>query len=212
MISIIMPSKGRAEQCAKVVRQFFDTSVSKLEVIILTEDDYAPALATLPRRYGCETMTVHSDGNAVQKWNEGILCAGSKWLLLGADDLWPHDGWDTEAVWTNNSGFVGFLDGHMPQATHYMVTKAFCRNYLGGTLAIPCYKSWGFDVEVVERAQRAGKYVVADTILEHRHHVWGAAPVDATYQAGAQYHAADMALLEQRRAAGFPNDFDPILI
>jgi hypothetical protein len=211
-----MPSRGRAEQCRKAVDRFFETAGGvPIEIIVITEDHdaYTNAFKDLflvP--FGCNFRFIFEGGTAVEKWNRGAKEATHEWLLLGSDDLWAHEDWAKNALVPPNKGFVGFNDTHMAgTATHYMITKQFCREVLGGVFCPPMYKSWGLDVEVAVRAKAAGRFLyVEDAVLEHRHFVWGA-QMDATYMAGMPNYGADCALFNERENAGFPNVYEAYL-
>jgi hypothetical protein len=149
---------------------------------------------------------------AVDAWNEAAKKASFEWLVLAADDvLFPPNLFDI-CLQTWNKGFIGFEDGTCSArgfATHYMLTKDWCRKYQGGVFAVPHYKSWGIDPETNARAVRSGTYILLpEPQIQHLHPIFNSGiPADETFKRAQPFHQKDVLLFEERRAKGFPNDF-----
>ena len=93
------------------------------------------------------------------------------------------------------------------------MTRDYIEKYNGGVLVCPAYLHNFVDVEATIRAKNAGRYHYAvDAIVEHRHYLWGKAEKDATYKLSEGTFLPDQETFKKRAAAGFPDDFEPILM
>lgn len=228
-VSVVMPTRGRPEQLKACIRRLFaSVEGSHVDVeclVVVDHDDEATytALASIEGDDSRLTFITNDDpeATAVMKWNAGARMAKGDWFVLGADDLWFHDGWLTAALEADENasggggGFVGFNDCHTDgtaYATHYMMRRDYLTKFNGGVLACPHYHSWYIDVEAAERAKRAHTYTyAADAVVEHRHPVWSREPGDETYRRGQKWHTQDQETFFSRARAGFPDDYDPVI-
>ena len=79
-------------------------------------------------------------------------------------------------------------------------------------VAWECYTHSFNDVEMCERAQAAGRYVWAeDAKVYHAHWLFGDRPQDATDQRNLPRHGESQRTFLERRAAGFPSDYAPVI-
>ena len=200
-VSVIIPSRNRPERLQKSIASLLETTRDhNIEIIcVLDSDDTASheLVKGLPVR-----IVENADPSlmGIPKWNMGAAVARGEWLVTGADDVVWLPGWLDD----------GHSDGRF--ATHYMVTRQFAIDHLGGVLQIPAYKSWYSDIEVYERAVRAQLYVFAtDAHIEHKHAAFKEVPEDEIYQRGEPHHTDDMRIYKQRREDGFPNDFEAVI-
>ncbi len=211
LISVIMPTLGRAERLKIAVNSLWRSTGIPVECIVVSEEAKSLKIA---QELGCKPLI--SGGTAVEKWNLGLQLALGEWIALGADDLIYHHTWAEEALRANTGGFVGFNDMWLRTdefSTHFMMTRDFMIEHNGGCLAIPAYHSWCIDMETAARAKRAGVYVWArKAIVEHRHVDHGIARMDATYEIGRKWHEIDKTIFENRELAGFPDDFEPVIV
>ncbi len=215
-ISVVIPSRGRADQLKKCINGLKATTQGHdVQTVIVLDEDDAASINAIGATPVTPIVLSGEPKNAVEKWNLGAHAASGDWLVLGADDLEWGDGWLEKALTTPNQGFIGFNDGHMDGkelATHYMMTREYSRAHNGGVLAIPHYHSWYLDVEATERAKRAGKFAFArEAYVEHRHPLWNKAQMDDTYRRGQQWYAIDQQTYAERSRAGFPDDFESVL-
>ncbi len=211
LISVIMPTLGRAERLKIAVNSLRRSTQIPVECIVVSEERASLQAA---EALGCQI--VNAGGTAVEKWNIGAAQALGEWIALGADDLIYHKSWAEEALRANIGGYVGFNDVWLKLkefSTHFMMTRSFMVEHNGGCLAIPAYHSWCIDMETAARAKRAGVYVWArKAIVEHRHVDHGIARMDATYEIGRKWHEIDKTIFENRELAGFPDDFEPVIV
>lgn len=135
-------------------------------------------------------------------------------VLLAADDLKFHPGWDTAALRVfeeTGAGVVGTVDLGNRQtisglhSTHPFVSREYIDTY-GGVIDQPGivysteYQHNFVDVELVQTAISRGRYAHAhDSVIAHQHWLWGKAKKDDTYRKGAAGFSHDRALYETRR-------------
>ena len=216
--AILFPTFGRVEQARRCLDQFIQTAPAATCVVV-TEDDeraWGPLLDDEHILF----VPVTEGMTAVQKWNHALKKAQHfDAFLLGADDLWPAEGWLDEVLNVQAKTGAGCVavndcitDGNA-LGTHYLLTKDWIKQHQGGVMCVPHYRSWGLDVETNERAKRSGTYAwAANAKVEHRHVHWKKAPMDDTYRIGYRVHQYDDFILSIRRRAGFPNDFQAVII
>ncbi len=213
-VSVIIPTRKRHDALRRSLGTLKATAPGAEIVVVNDDDDHISEIIAV--ELGADVWTNRDSSlTGIPKWNMGIAYADADWLVTGADDVIWHDGWLDAALKTENKGFIGLNDMHTPQdqyCTHYMVTRQFAKEHLGGVLQIPAYKSWYSDVEVCVRAKQAGAYVYApDAIVEHVHPQDGKTPTDEIYERGAKYQAEDLVTFSYRMRAGFPNDYEAVL-
>lgn len=223
-VSVILPSRERPEQLRKCIERLFHTALWStqydLEVVGVVDGD--PATEQVLHAFGPPVQVLSSPERmgALLAWNWGVSAATGDVLVLAADDVWFYHGWLNEALdrlaeLPNGDGLVGFndlaRDGN-ELATHFLVSRRFAVEHLGGCLVTPRYHHYFCDNEANERAKRAGRFVWAfNAVVEHRHAAWGKAPVDGVYSAVSGWLDEDRNLFMARQAAGFPDDFAAML-
>jgi hypothetical protein len=152
-------------------------------------------------------------GNS-RAWNDCLaVCTGDP-VVFAADDLEWEPGWLDAALgmlanFKDGWGLVGFNDGHWgPElSTHYLMSRRFIVEVLGGVVAWDFYPHSFNDLEVNERAKRANRYAwCREAHVGHAHWIFGDRPQDATDTRTLGQHGAAEAVYRQREAAGFPND------
>lgn len=222
-VAVCIPTFGRAEKMARRVGDLLAQQeppgvrvVVALSVVEGDRETVAAAEALLDAHLGRAVMFAREhNATAVVGWNTAYaMVAGADWFVLGADDIVWRVGWLNQALalaWQAGAQVVGLNDGGHTNlddyAPHYMASSWFCKEILGGYLVPPEYHSWWFDREICERARALGLYAPAwDAWADHRHPDWHQAAVDDTYRLGAQYHAADRVLYENRKRRGFAED------
>ncbi len=217
-VSIITPSTRRPEQLRACIERLIETTQEHDVEIICVIDDCPDSLKALE---GLPIIVIsnpkHQGAGAC--WNQGSRIATGGAFVLGADDVIYHDGWLDAALAAldklGGSGMVGLNDLHVPEhafATHHLMTRDFVIKYMGGCFVIPVYGHQFIDLEATARARRASKYIWArDAIVEHRHPAHKMAPNDFVYRLGGSHFARDRKTYQARLAAGWPDDFEPIL-
>lgn len=220
-VSIIIPSKGRAAQLAECVQRLLETTRGHdIEVVIVCDEPDARAAVYAVSGGRSRIVWVNETHKVIPAFNVGLKYSTGDALVLGNDDLWWGDNWLTEALAALETlpdcdGLVGLNDCAPIErdfATFYLMTRRYCARENGGVLACPHYQHNYIDPEACARAIRAGRYVYADkAIVDHRHWLWGKSNKDSTYAEIDPTLEADRAMYEKRAAAGFPDDFPPVI-
>lgn len=218
LTSIIIPTYCRPTQLRRNVERLMETVKGHdTEIVIAAEVDRrsVAAMDGLPVR----VLFQEEWQGSVAGWNRGAASASGDLLVTGADDVWWHDGWldaVLEAMGRAETCYVGLndtiWDGRSGIVTHWAITRAGARAYTGGCLHIPAYKTAWTDIEVKARMVRAGQFAWAPkAVAEHRHYMTGAAHVDKCYLVQKQHMDPDGETYKAREAAGFPDDFSPVI-
>ena len=218
--SIIVPSFKRPEQLIRNTTRLLET-VEGLEVeivVVFEQDDTArEAIDAMPH-----TVTAHHTDwrGSMANWNIGAGLATGDLFVLGADDIWWHDRCLHNAIdhmETAGTCYTGLNDlmwnGWTDNVTHWAITRQGIIDYCGGCLMPPHYKTtWG-DNETTAKMKRAGQFTWCEqAVVEHFHHGNKKAQVDKAYMMVTRNFYRDKLTFERREAAGFPDDFDPVVL
>lgn len=221
-LSIIMPTKGRGSQVARLCKQIRKTTVGfNVELIVLAhpEEETKKAFDKLSA-FDKEILDLeYLECRAIDGYQIGAGKATGTHLLATEDDSWPHEGWLAATM----RKFDEIPDGHgyvkLPSdSKDYWAERAIGnRRYfwevLGGVICVPHYITVYDDVEKSDRAIAANLFFEAEgAFVEHRTHVYNKAPCDKTYQEGGLTHwPTDHKTFLERKAAGYPIDYKPAL-
>ena len=211
--SVLLATTGRPEMALRCVEGIRETAVVEIVASVDADPKTARLLAPL-----VDTLCVCPDYRGCSRaWNDALREATGENLVLAGDDLIWDEGWLENALahlseLPDGWGVVGFNDGHTngeDYSTHYLVSRRFITEVLGGVIAWECYRHSFNDVEMTERAKAAGRYVWAeDAHVHHDHWLFGDRPQDATDQKNLGGHPQSERIFKQRQAAGFPNDYE----
>lgn len=130
-------------------------------------------------------------------------------LFIAADDLRFHPGWLAAAMahMTDGTAVVGVNDGlarpHRPQhATHFLITRAYALEPTADGQPGPlctAYSHSFVDDEFIATATSRGVYAyAAESLVEHRHWLNGAAQDDDTYRRGRAQFRQDRRTFARR--------------
>lgn len=153
-------------------------------------------------------------------WNDALALSTGDPVVFAADDLIWQPGWLDAALsqlaeFDDGWGLVGFNDGHWGQelATHYLMSRRFIVEVLGGVVAWEFYGHSFNDLEVNERARRAGRYAWCDGArVYHEHWLFGDRQKDETDERTLGSHGQAQDTYRAREAAGFPNEgIEPVI-
>jgi GT2 family glycosyltransferase len=218
MISVLLATTGRSEMAERCVQGLLATTEGHDVEIIAAVDgprDDADRLSGL----GC--IVDHSDTlrGCSAAWNAALALSRGEHVVLAADDLIWGDGWldaalAAMATLPDGWGLVGFNDGNWGSdlSTHYLVSRRLIIEHLGGRIAWEHYRHSFNDVEICERAKRAGRYAwCEDAHVTHEHWLFGARPQDGTDLLNLPEHPASERIYHERAAAGFPDDLEPVI-
>jgi glycosyltransferase involved in cell wall biosynthesis len=219
MISILLATAGRpdmAEACAKSIIE--TTKGHDVELVVAVDGDTETSrrLLLLEGHLGFRLVIDHQPEmrGCSRAWNDALAASSGDPVVLAADDLEFQAGWLEAALETlghfdGGWGLVGFNDGHWRDelSTHYLMSRRFVVEVLGGVIAWECYEHSFNDVEANERAKRAGRYAWCENAhVRHNHWLFGDRPQDETDTRLLGRHPESHQAYQQRAAAGFPDE------
>jgi GT2 family glycosyltransferase len=215
---------------AECVKGIFETTEGHDPEVIVAVDDPVPVggetvTAILNAVPDADERRIHfsqcsEPQGCSAAWNRALAAAQGDPIVFAADDLRWEQGWLDNALnrlseFDEGWGLVGFNDGHWGEelSTHYLMSRRFIVEVLGGVVA------WGFyghsfnDAEVNERARRAGRYAWCEEArVYHSHWLFGDREKDATDTRTLCDHGEAERIFKQRQAEGFPNDgIEPVI-
>ena len=203
-VAILIPTFFRPRKLRRLLQSLKDTAPAVHPVVVAEPDDrQAPGIAS---EFGATFAFCpqHRQGS-VYAWNLALSIEPDyDAYILGADDCYYLPGWYEEMIKTieanGGSGLFALNDGTSCQ--HFLMTREFIIGYNGGVMAIPHYSGWFLDFESCDRAERIGKRFFAENARIV--HEWHGSATKINKK-------RDRATYEARKAAGFPDDFPPIL-
>lgn len=213
MISVLLPTTGRpdrAELCVRALRE--TTTGHEVEIIAAVDADETSRDRLRPL---ADRLLYNDEFRGCSKaWNDCLAVSTGDPVVFAADDLIWQPGWLDSALehlaeFPDGWGLVGFNDGHWgPElSTHYLMSRRFIVQVLGGVVAWDFYPHSFNDAEVCERARAAGRYAWCERAkVYHEHWLFGDRAQDETDRRKLGEHAAAQQVFEQRKAQGFPND------
>lgn len=218
LTSVLLATTGRPDAAECVVSEIRATTRPlRVEIVAAVDAD-----SETRRRLGpkVEQLSYSDEYRGCSRaWNDALARATGELFVLAADDLRFKPGWLETALeemsrFPDGWGMVGFNDGHWgPElSTHYLVHRRFVIEVLGGVIAWEHYKHSFNDVEINERARNSGRYTwCAHARVNHVHWLFGDRPQDGTDQRQLGLHPESERIFNERRAAGFPNDYEPVI-
>lgn len=151
-------------------------------------------------------VLIHQGGYA-SKINAGCRETTEPLVALAADDVMFQAGWlkAAERHIERGAQVVGLNDLRKrptDHATHFVLTREYAGLPTIDGQPGPLFDGYRHnfpDRELIETATKRGVYTYApDAIVEHRHHLDGNAPLDATYEKGLQTFHDDRRLFRRR--------------
>jgi glycosyltransferase involved in cell wall biosynthesis len=218
VISVLLATMGRPEMAEATVRSIWETVVPEdVEIAVAVDGpvEDAERLSAL----GCYVSHQVEPRGSSRAWNDALSFAHGDPIVLAADDLEFEPGWldaalETLAQFEDGWGLVGFNDGHWgPElSTHYLMSRRFIVEVLGGVVAWDCYRHSFNDREANARAVAAGRYAWCENArVYHRHWLFGDRPQDETDTRLLGDHPESQRKFDERQAAGFPNDYEAVI-
>ncbi len=219
IVSVLFPTTGRPERAERCIRRLRETTGAQvpLEVIAAVDADPVTARRIAPI---VDKLIVSAEYRGCSAaWNACLAESTGDPVVFAADDLIWHEGWLREALaalelFEDGWGLVGFNDGHWDAelSTHYLMSRRFIIEVLGGVVAWDFYRHSFNDLEVNERAKRAGRYHWAsEARVTHEHWIFGDRPQDATDIRTLDEHGEAQEIYRRRAEAGFPTDYPPVI-
>lgn len=217
VITVLVPVLGRpafAEPLAASLAA--NTTIPHRLLFLCSPADNVQIRAA--RNTGADVIVVAQEpgcGDYARKINHGHRIARGEWLLMAADDIRFHPGWD-EAVLAvaeqTGAGVIGTNDLGNPQvvkrkefSTHPLIRRRYI-NQQGGSLDGPgVVLHEGYDHNFVDRelwdlaTTRAQTAFATNSKIEHLHPHWRKGQMDATYEKGLKHFHDDQRLYWSRR-------------
>lgn len=161
----------------------------------------------------CGGRVLWCSGSFATKVNFAYRVTSAPWMLLVGDDVTFRAGWLDAALARSPKAVIGTNDLGNRQvlcgehATHPLISRRYV-DELGASWDGPgvvCHEGYGHmfvDNEIVTVAKQRNEFVVAlDSVVEHRHPLFGKAADDAVYVKGRETFDADRQLFEKRWAS-----------
>lgn len=212
---MLLPTTGRPERAERCIRRLRETADVEIVCAVDHDPESQDLLSPLV------DVLLYSDDyrGCSRAWNDCLREAGGDPVVFAADDLDFQLGWLDVALarlseFPDGWGLVGFNDGHWgPElSTHYLMSRRFIVEVLGGVVAWDFYPHSFNDAEVNERAKRAERYAwCGEAHVPHDHWLFGSRSQDDTDRRTLGGHAEAEATFRQRQAEGFPNTHDPVI-
>lgn len=213
-----------AERCARDLVATTEGHEVEIVLAIDADPESARRLRSLRRREFPDrvqwSFSVRPDyrGNS-RAWNDALALSTGDPVVFAADDLNWQSGWLDNALqrlseFEDGWGLVGFNDGHWDAtlSTHYLMSRRFIVEVLGGVVAWDWYRHSFNDLEVNQRAREVGRYAWCEQArVYHSHWLFGDRPQDETDIRTLGDHAEAERVFKERQAAGFPCDYKPVI-
>lgn len=224
MVSVLLATTGRPDMAEACIRSLIATTSGHDIELVLAIDADAETLTRLamiayPPHVSVVTDYSRQYRGCSQAWNDALRLAQGDPLVLAADDVEYQSGWldaalETLSTFPDGWGFVGLNDEHWGAdlATHYLMSRRLIVEVFGGVVTWECYRHSFQDREANARAQAAGRYAWCEGArIVHRHWLWGDRRQDETDTRNLGGHAHSEMVFHARAAAGFPNDYEPVI-
>lgn len=213
-----------AERCVRGLIETTEGHDIEIVCAIDADPETARRLRSLRREFPKRVTWIFSvkpnyRGNS-RAWNDALALSHGDPVVFAADDLEWQEGWLDAALerlseFEDGWGLVGFNDGHWGEelSTHYLMSRRFIVEVLGGLVAWDFYRHSFNDLEVNERAKRAGRYAWCEQArVFHSHWLFGDRQKDETDTRTLGDHAEAERIFKQRQSEGFPNDgIEPVI-
>lgn len=225
MTSVILPTTGRPERAELCVRQLLSTipTAAPFEVVCVVgaDEETYKKLQHIQEEDGRVVLLWEGELQGCSKaWNKGLICSSGQNIVIGADDLWFSPGWHEAALASlttlpDSVGLVGLNDGHGnadTPCTHWLASRQFLIQYMGGVMAWEHYKFCCNDTEAYYRAINADRYIWCEqALVRHDHPAHGTRPHDENDARNSKWASEDLLLFYARKEQGFPDDFPPAI-
>lgn len=220
MIDILVPCLGRPESIARLKLNVAETTTQNADLCFIVSPHDAAVVSECIFE-GVRFLLMERQpgrGDYAKKMNHAFRETTGDWLLLGAQDIHFHEGWDVAAlmcatvsgkrvIGTNDLGNPGVKRGEF--STHPLVARSYVTDH--GTidsdgLVSEVYDHNWVDRELAETAQHRDEWhYCAASVVEHLHPHWKGGPLDDTYRKGLRNFGKDrMTYLDRRPLWGGP--------
>jgi hypothetical protein len=217
LIDILVPVLSRPQNVAPLVASIKATTTNPYKILFLCSPGDNEQIEAC-RATEAEVKVVKwpaGTSDYPMKMNLGLQLTENPFLLMGADDLTFHDGWDVHAlavaertgaavIGTNDLANRQVMRGHF--STHPLVRRSYVMEKGAsmdgpGILVSTAYDHNYCDRELCHLAEARGLWAFAgDSHIKHRHPLWRTAPEDSTYARGRKTASEDHIVFFTRAA------------
>lgn len=208
MIAVIIPTLNRPHKVQDIVNNLKATSPQAVPYFVIEEHDSSTAEAV--KAAGAQKIINRRSPSYAGAVNTALHQTDEPHLFVSADDFFYHTNWLEPLLKNSKSyGLCASNDLHNPDvkagrlATCFLITREYAETACidePGVMLHEGYTHNFVDTEISETAISRGQFVYCpDSIVEHKHYLWGLAPKDATYEKTLLHHSKDQALFYQRR-------------
>ena len=221
MISVLIPSIGRADRVSTIVDNIDRSTTVRHEVVFVTEADHVDAYAAVMVGQSWDNVSLIVNERAPNysgAINTGIASTADPFVFLGADDLEFTDGWDTAALahmdgWIGVVGTNDLLNPYVlagAHSTHSLVARWYI-DEIGGTvdggpgICLPeVYFHNYTDTEFIGTAKMRARFrPCLESVVRHMHWSAGLTQRDSVTDEEEATLAADSATYDARRELWF---------
>lgn len=215
--TVIVPVLGRPQNAAPFMASLRASShpadgLAQIDVLAICSEDADEAAWRETGARVTRTRSVTFPQKVNTGYGETVLDnPPSRWVFITGDDVRFHFGWlrkalvvatrtNTDVIGTNDLGNARVMMGE--HGIHLLIRRRYIAergaswdrdNESGAFVCHEGYRHWFVDDEIVQVAKERGMWASApDSIVEHLHPEWGKAPIDATYELGAQFKEQDL--------------------
>ena len=224
LTSILLATHGRPQLLESCIQSLFDTTFGfDIELIVTLDDDPISWKLLYKWKEKLPIRVDYSDRKrgALWAWNNCLRYSSGGILMPIGNDQKFYPNWLSLALQAHKEKLGGYgcvavndlmHDAETSVGTTLLFDRKFCKEVFGGVVAYECYKYYRVDLELNARAKRAGKYYwCRESIVEHIHCANGKREQDDSDTARIPFWDYDEQLYNQRMAAGWPNDFEPVI-
>lgn len=215
MIDVLVPVLGRPHNATALAESLAASTTVPYQLVWICSDGDDAQIAACHRLIGTPVIVEWQPGHAdyARKINHAFTITSSPFVFQAADDVEFTAGWDVHALTVadrTGAGVVGTNDAANPMvkrgdhATHSLIRRSYVDEH-GATVDGPglvlseAYGHQWCDNELVQLAKHRGQWAFAEqSVVKHRHWVWGTAPKDPTYLLGSATARQDARLFRDR--------------
>lgn len=206
MISVIYPSRGRAQQAIHTYELWRDKADGMVQFIMAWDEDacedYYKSFFYVDHEIN---ISLTDSKSCVEAINNAIQDAKGNIFLVISDDFDCPEHWDTQLLQSlegKKDFCVKTKDGFQPLLmTLPIMDRTYYERF--GYIYNPIYKHWYADQEMTAVAHMLGKVENVDILFPHNHYMAGKAQKDATYERNNLSAASGKAIYQQRIKENF---------
>jgi hypothetical protein len=220
---VLLPSAYRPlllERCLNSLFENLPNCETRVVVSVMYDDlESVKVVSRFPVVYAARVPYEYERG-AIYGWNKCLAQEPlSDLYSLSSDDVIYHSGWHEQSLslldGLGGYGLIGYNDTYSDgniYAGHFLVSRDFLIDQVGGCIYPPLYKSWWCDREISDIAQNLGCYAWStESIVRHCNYEFVNAHPDQVSLDAYPLHEDDHQLYLKRKSEGFPTTWQPIL-